>query len=233
MAGVLRRELFASAPAFSFVDVERAADSVLRDAQAKAAEILAAARLRAGEEAARIIAAARINGIAEGRKAGLEQIRKEATHSALQEAKQQVSKLTHSLTVTLTEFEQSRHQLLANAETELVRLAVALTRRICKLALETRPHALGEIVKSALELVRHEHDIELRMNEADVETLRSLDPEFERALNSSGHLKLVGRDDLARGACQINSRVGTIDASIDVQLERAARALLGDESPAP
>lgn len=232
MAGVLRRELFASAPAFSFVDVERAAEGVLRDAHRQAAEILAAARKQANEEAAKIIAAGRIAGVAEGRQAGLEQIRKEATQSALQEARQQVGRLTHSLTVVLTEIEQSRNQLLASAETELIRLAAALARRICGLALETRPQTLSEIVKSTLELVRHEHDIELRLNVADLETLRALDPEFEQTLNAFTHLKLTGRDDLPRGGCQVHSRVGTIDASLDVQLERAARALLGDEAVA-
>lgn len=227
MPGVLRKDRFANATAFSFIDVEQQATERLRAANAEAAGILRAARQSAEEEAARVRAEARAAGEAEGRKQGRERAYQEAQRAALVEARQQITKLSHALTVALTDYEQQRHERISAAEQELIRLAVKLAERICKVALKTQPQAALENIKAALALVQHEQDVELQLCADDMKLLEQIDPKLAGALGGKTHVKLTAREDLSPGACRLMTNAGTVDASIGEQLERAAEALLG------
>lgn len=226
MPGILRRDVPTTARAFSFVDVESQAAEILATAQREAAELLARTRAQALAAAQREAEEIRKHAAAEGRTTGHEQARREAAKTAQLEARQQITKLTHALSVALTEFDLARRQLLAAAETQVIRLAVALAQRVCRRQFAGDPTVLLEMLKPALELVRHEEDVELRMSATDAELLRGIDSEFAGKLNALAHVKLVEVAEAARGACQLRTRSGQIDASLDVQLERVAEALL-------
>ena len=133
MAGVIRKEQFESVRAFSFADLEAQGRQILDRAEARARQMLQQAQQEAEQLKQQARQAGHQTGLAEGRAAGLKQIRAETHQQAVEDARDEVNALVQALTVSLAEFEQSKRGLLAAAESGLIELALSIARRVCKL----------------------------------------------------------------------------------------------------
>lgn len=213
--------------AFSLEDLGAQARALLEQARQEASRLHAAALQAAAASVQAEKQRAFLRGLEEGRAAGLEQARREAARTALDEARESLAALAGSLATALRDFEQARRRLIASAEAGLIGLALAIARRVCK----TQAAGDGEVaranVRHLLELVRHEHDLQLRLHPADADTLREALPELLTAAESLAHVELILDEGVGRGGCVLTSRQGTIDATLDTQLDRIAEALTG------
>ena len=234
MGGVIRREHVAATAAFSFQDVEREAGEMLARARAQAERLLADAETRARQTAEVHLRDAWAQGLAAGRQAGLEEVRKEARQAAVDAARAELTRLTHALGAGLAEYERNRRSLIALAETGLIELALAIARRVCKIQVATSDEPVRANARALLELVQHHEDVELRLNPADAELLADLADEFTKHTAALGHVTITADPAVARGDCCLRTRAGTIDASITGQLDRIAAALCApDPTPNP
>jgi flagellar assembly protein FliH len=232
--GVIRREQAPAVAAFSFDDLEARARRILADAKAAAAQMLSraqAAAARAEQEAQTRIAAAHAAALEEARRAGraaaLTQVRAEASEEARRAARAELDRLTAALSAALAEYDRSKRALLAPAESGLVELALAIARRVCKLELEPPGVVAAANARALLELVRHDHDLELHVHPADHELLAANVREFAARTLDLQHVRIEPDDSVARGGCVLRTSAGRITARIEEQLERLAAALCG------
>ncbi len=226
MPGILRPENYRSRPAFSFADFESQARSQLDQAREQARQIVTQARKLAEQRARQIEQQAHQRGLEEGRREGLEQIRREAAEQARQEARQRYAQLAESLQCALREFDQSKRRLLALAESGLIELALAIARRVCKLQAGRDSQTARANVRAALELARHENDLEVLLSPEDYQCLSETFPQLLAEVGLRENVRLLADPAVAPGGCVLRSRSGTIDAQIETQLDRIARALL-------
>ncbi|MEP0846845.1 MAG: hypothetical protein HRF50_08500 [Phycisphaerae bacterium] len=229
MPGVIRKPRFKASPAFSFPDLEAQASAILRRANTEAQQIISDARRRAGKEREAVHAQARAQGFEQGRREGQEQASRQAAAAALQEARQELQRLLGALGAGLAEYERRKHDLLAAAESELIRLALAIARRVCKRAAARDPEVAAANMQALLQLVQHEHDLIVRVSPAELERLKELADGFVRTAGESRHVRIEADAALQRGDCVLVTRTGTVDAALDVQLDRIAEALLNAE----
>lgn len=225
MGAVIRRESGSSASAFSFQDVEREARTILTRARAQANQLLLAAEAQAQQLADARRAEAVQQGLAEGRQLGMEQIRQAARQAAVQAARAELERLKGALQAALTEYEARRHGLIAQAESGLIVLAAAIARRVCKLCVEASTEATRANVRALLEMVRHCDDVEIHLNPAEHELLAEILPDLVRGVAGLEHVTLKPDAAVARGGCILHTAAGSIDASIEGQVERIAAAL--------
>ncbi len=226
MAGVLRREKFSSRPAFSFQDLEGKARSILDEARAQARRIVAEAEEEGRRRAARLEQEAAPRGREEGRRQAFEQAREEAAKTAMEETRQDYVHLGEALRAGLEAFEENKRRLLATAECGLLELALAIARRVCKHDVGTSSEAARANAAALLEMVEHESDLELHLDPADCETLRSAVSELAASTERLAHVELVADPAVTRGGCRLQTRNGTIDASLETQLDQIAAALV-------
>ena len=227
MAGVLRREKFCSSSAFSFQDLEGQARSIVDEARREARRLLAEAEEQGRRRAAQLEREAIPRGREQGRREAFEQGREEAARVAMEEARQNYSQLCRALTAGLEAFESDKRRLLATAESGLLELALATARRVCKHDVATSTEAARANAAALLELVKHESDLELHLNPADYQMLRTAASEAIAAADRLAHVELVADPAVDRGGCVLESRDGTIDATLETQLDRVAAALAG------
>lgn len=225
MAGVIRADRGARPERFSFHDVERQAREVLDRAERQAAEILAAARRAADAEAAREHSRGYEAGFQEGREAGRLEALSEARDAALQESREALARLDRGLTEVLGAFEAEKRRLLSAAETGLIELALAIARRVCGRTAALHADVAIETTRRLLDLARHEHDVELLLNPAEYATVQHALPELLHTLGSSAHVRLRADEGIGPGGCVLRGRCGTIDATIDTQLDRIAEVI--------
>jgi flagellar assembly protein FliH len=223
---VLRPAKLASGPAFSFEDLEGKARAILDQAHAQARRIVAEAKEEGRRHAAQLEKEAYPRGLEQGRRQGFEQARAEAADTALQEARQDLAQLVQALAAGLEAFEDSKRRLLASAECGLLELALAIARRVCKHDVGMSSAAACANARALLAMVRHEDDLELHVDPADYEKLRQTMPELVAATGRLAHVDVVADAAVGRGGCVLHTRDGTIDASVETQLDRVAAALV-------
>jgi flagellar assembly protein FliH len=240
MGGVIRRESVSTAPAFSFCDVEREAAEIVTRARAEADRLITDARQGTAEAEAQVRqqreARAREGyerGLAEGRQAGLEQIKNEARQAAMQAAQDELTRLTHTLAAGLADYERNRRGLVALAESGLIELSVAIARRVCKTLAGCSTESARANARALLEQVKHYDDLELHVHPDEHALLSDVTADFTQQIAGLEHVTVVGDPAVERGGCVLRTRDGTIDASITAQIDRVAAAICESCPPAP
>lgn len=223
----------ATAVVLDLGDLRRQADAIRESAVAEAARILEAARA----ERERLVATARAEGFAagqaEGRAAGLEQGRAEGRAEALAAHRAALDALAAKWEGVLAQFLADREHLMTQARSDLVRLAVALGRRVTRRTIAHDPGVVAAQVETVLAAAAKPTRLTVRVHPEDEALAREALPTLLARFTGVEGADLVTDASLERGSCVANTRGGgEIDASIPTQLDRIAAALLPGEGAA-
>jgi flagellar assembly protein FliH len=167
-----------------------------------------------------------IDGRKEGIARGLEEGKKAGQQQAHNEHKQQLTQLVNTLTAASKELNASRKQLEATATTEVVKLAVAIARRVTKQYGQLDPNVLTANVSEAMKLVVQSADIRIAVNPAQRDTLTRALPQLKLQWPALEHVSLADDTAIKPGGCRISAGAGHVDASLDAQIDRIAAELL-------
>ncbi|GMU82545.1 MAG: hypothetical protein AMXMBFR47_24160 [Planctomycetota bacterium] len=231
--GVIRHRVPVQATPLSFVDLEQQAAGIIETARRRAADETREAMKSAGAEIARQRDEAYRAGLEEGRAAGLAEVRAQAEQRIATELEAERSNLRliqDALRTALVEFEAQRHRLHADAESGVVRLALAIARRVCELHVERNEDAAAPIARRLIDMARHAADIELRVNPAEYRALAEVGKQAAAPGVDQRHIHVIADETIARGGCFLRSADSSVDASIETQLARIAEVLVGGES---
>jgi type III secretion protein L len=118
-----------------------------------------------------------------------------------------------------------RDSTVADAERDLLRLAVKIAEKIVGREIERDDETLAHIVAAALRGARRHTNIVVRLNPTDMPQVKSRE-ELLRRLTHAAYFDFVADPGVGRGGCIIESDTGTIDAQLETQLRIIERALL-------
>ena len=145
-------------------------------------------------------------GVQEGRAAG-----EAAGRSA---AAAQLQPVFDRLAKSIAELASFRARFRRESEPELLRLALAVAKKILRRELTVDPHSLLGILKAALEVINHSEILLIRVAPEDVELLAGrLTP-----LGLPDRVEIAGDRSLERGSLIVETQRGQIDASVQTQL---------------
>jgi flagellar assembly protein FliH len=192
------------------VDMRKAKE----EAEGEAAKILSEAReeaervkTEAGREAEEILAEARKNAYGEGREEGFK------------EGQEEVSRLIDRLHSVLNAASDKRQEILNHTEKQIVDLILLITRRVVKVISESEKKVVLENVKKALEKVKGETEITIKVNTRDLDLTTKHKKQFIAAVESLKQVKVEEDSRMAPGGCIIETSFGDIDARIAKQLD--------------
>ena len=187
------------------------AQAIVEQAQAEAERILTTAQ----EQAVQIRDEAKNNGTAEGRQAGLAEIRQELAGN-----------LTQALTLLSEAEAEKEHRILAS-EPEILKLAVAVAQKLLHAELQLDPQQQLAIVKNALARFTGAVNYKIRVNPADLEHLKESGiPELQAVFSEPKNLEFVADPGIGTGGCFIETELGNIDARLKSQLQLVLVELL-------
>jgi flagellar assembly protein FliH len=234
MPGVIRRDTPLQTRVLSLASIEERAAEIMRAAESRA-QALAQEGRRASEIAFESERQRGYQqGLEEGRVSGHAEMRNAAVAAAAQlraEAKQDLDYLINTLTTAIGQIESERRRLLAEAESGLLEVALAVGGRVCSLAIGQSLTPALPLVRELLASLRQRVDVELRINPTERDSLEAAASELLAAAGRSNHVAIIADPDVSRGGARLVSREGTIDATIETQLDRIAAALLGTREP--
>jgi flagellar assembly protein FliH len=195
--------------------VDRAAgdaESLIRQAERKALELVAGA----AERISKLEEDARESGREQGYVAG-----KSAAEDELAPVITTIRELIESVRA-------QRSAVIAAAEPELVRLAMAVAERIVHSELQTNQSVIVENVRQALTRLVSREVVTLRVNPVDLDMIRQHRDEIV-ASGDVEHLRIVEDQRVDRGGVVVETDAGTIDSKISTQIREARRAILSDD----
>lgn len=123
------------------------------------------------------------------------------------------------LAANIEDLARVRRSLRKEAERDVVKLAVAIARRILRRDLLTDPEAILGVAKAAIEQLDARDLLRVRLHPHDAPLLRQM--LTARAVPDA--VEVIPDQGLARGALIIETTRGALDASIETQLEEIER----------
>ena len=115
-----------------------------------------------------------------------------------------------------------KQRYLAESEEQLVRLAVAIARRILYREIQVDGEALMGLIHAATQQSQMRELNRILLNPSDLEALR---PHLDR-LRLPPRVEVVADSGLERGALMLESTSGILDASIQAQLDEVERGFV-------
>src|SRR5262245_34666645 len=174
----------------------------------------------ANAEAARIIAEAE-KEVAELRCAAefaAREARERAYHEGLESALLELNQ-------HLIDACETRRTVLADAEADLLRLAVRIAEKIIGHEINRSDSTVVDIVGTALRHARESEVVTVKINPSDAATLQK----YRKRLEPQGRVRYMdfSPDPAVKpGGCLIVTETGTVDAQLETQLRVIERALL-------
>ena len=151
-------------------------------------------------------------GYAQGERAGLEAGGKRA------------EAMLRRLAATLEELSGLRDNMVRQTERELVQLSIAIARKVLHREVSIDPELTAALAHIALERLGGAAPATVRLHPDDYATVTS----GQVAPLSGRQVEVLPDPGVARGGCVVESEFGSINASVDAQLDEIARAVLGE-----
>jgi flagellar assembly protein FliH len=164
---------------------------------------------RLAQECERRVAEARSAGLREGETAG--------RRAGASEVQPWIERLTR----TIEELAQLRPRLRREAETDVLRLALAIARRVLRREMAIDPEALHGLVLVALEKIAGQEASRVRVHPADAAQVT----EGLRKTASGASIQVVPDPAREPGTLIFETERGNLDASIESQLQEIERGL--------
>lgn len=131
----------------------------------------------------------------------------------------------------IQEMHRVRQKDIACMESEIVRLALAITKKI--VGYETEHHAvIQHVVEQAIGKVNDTRQLIIRINPKDLDTVQALQQDLLPVDDLGTVFRIEADDGIQCGGCVIETKLGDIDARIDKQVKIIEERLI-DQIPKP
>ena len=224
---------------FSMRDIEEQASALVRKARLAAEQVLAAARREADELRKQAVADGTSNGyraglergMAEGRTEGLqrgtEQGHAAGREAGLAEVGPQLAAAHAALSAAVSQIDAARRDLDQAATAEVVKLALAVARKVTKRQAAVDPAVLAANLADAVRLAVRAADIRVIVHPDQRQTIERELPRLKMDWPSLSHVELVDDPGISPGGCRVLTRGGgEVDARIETQLDRIVAELM-------
>ena len=161
-------------------------------------------------------------GYAEGREEGLQEGLKEGLKTGEETAAARIEEMTRLYTDALAEVATFKNTLRAQVEEEVVRLALAVAKKIVHREIHIDPTIIHTLVRVALERVSGKSTITIRLSPVDYEYMMHAHGNIAREEGREIHFESDGV--VTQGSCLIQTENGDIDARIEEEFHEVESA---------
>jgi flagellar assembly protein FliH len=146
--------------------------------------------------------------------------RAEGEAHAKQQAQMELQPVLQKLAAAIHECGELRARLREQAESDLVRLAIAIARRVVGREIHTDPEAITGVVKASLEKLRVQEIVRVRIHPSHKSPVAEYLARF-----GAKHVEVLSDPACTAGAVVFETSRGNLDASVETQLREIERGL--------
>ncbi|MEN6413194.1 MAG: FliH/SctL family protein [Veillonellales bacterium] len=198
---------------------EAEANKIITDAKAKANACIE----EANQQIEIITQQAATTGRQQGYEEGMQQGKQAALEQMQQGLNDAVAKAEHVLAMS----DQEAKEMIASAERQVIDIAMAIARKILAREIEENPMAVLPIVKTALDKVRDQDQVVIRVNQEDFDMVLQAKQDLQKMIGREQGLRITADQAVDIGGCMIETPNGTVDARLDTQFAAVQQVLQG------
>jgi flagellar assembly protein FliH len=201
------------------------AEAIVREAHAERDRLIAGAAERGFQEG---LAKGLAEGEARGREHGLAR--------ALEDLRPRLEALERSWSEALARFQAERESMLREAESGLLRLAIAIAEKVIRRTIAADPSVVADLLRTVMALVVRPTSLRISIHPADRPVLAAAMPGLLAEFPAISHAELADDPSLEPGSCLVRALAaaeagapavaGEIDATIATQVGRIAEVLV-------
>jgi flagellar assembly protein FliH len=150
----------------------------------------------------------------------------EGHETGFNEGKAEVERLIERTQVVLERAQDKRAEILAEAERQLIDLALLISRKVVKILSENQKEVLIANVSEALKKVKAKGEVIIRVNTADMKLTTEHTKEFIQLLEGTNTIQVQEDTSVDVGGCIIETEFGEIDARISSQMAELEAKIL-------
>ena len=139
--------------------------------------------------------------------------------------KQKAETTFRALGQILKELEDLKRRLFEETEEEILKLTLAIARKVIDKELSVRDDIVKGAVSRAVELAGKASSMIVRLNPADMETIKSYVPELENKSLDKRRIVLLEDGTIGRGGCVVETENATIECTIEASLKEIEERL--------
>ncbi|MAG92999.1 MAG: hypothetical protein CMJ48_04545 [Planctomycetaceae bacterium] len=211
---------------FNFEDLKKRCEDHVDQTRARARQLLIDAQQEAAEMHARVLAAARAEGLQIGMAEANETIERRAAEVADCVASKKLDSILPAMQEASNQMVAERDRWLARSEAVAIRLSGAIANRLVGRTIEINPEIGTAMIAQALQLAAGTPHLTLRLNPRDIELLGGLADDVVRSMATCGEAELIADEDIECGGCLIETQTGQIDARLETMLDRICDELI-------
>ena len=129
------------------------------------------------------------------------------------------------MTVLHEALRHDRDQVLFEAETLVVDLALATARRVTQTQSEMDPKIVARTIRSALQHLSERSNLVIKVHQADLQIARRFANAWVERVDQDAVLKVRASDHVTRGGCMVEGGEENVDARLTSQLDVMQQAL--------
>ena len=165
----------------------------------------------------------RIEGFAQGREEGFVQ----GYQEVMQQMNEELLRATERAQQLIAMAEQQAQDTIVAAEGQIIDIVMAVCKKVLAREVDENEMAVVPIVKSALEKVREQEKIVIRLNAENYNVVLKERNELQAMTVHGPSIQIVVDPDIEKGGCVIDTDNGSISTAIDDQLFAIRQALEG------
>lgn len=192
-------------------------NSILEEAGRQAESIIKEAESQAKALQQQIFESARKDGYDRGYKDGYK--------DGLQAGRSQYDDMIAQAQHMIDAAQKEKDKAMCEAEGELVELAISIAKEVLEHEISTDRDTIVYLAKKALKRCYYNDGITIRVRDEDYGALIKHLNEFTSAKGENMNITVLKDTSIDEGACLIDTPTGTIDASIDTQMDIIAAKL--------
>ncbi len=158
------------------------------------------------------------HGHEEGYRAGYQQGLEEGTAAARQEMAAKLEQAVKQAEALLVQAESERSNTVLSADRQIVELALAVAGKVLAREIDENPLVMLPIVTEALQKVRDQAQVVVRVNPAHYPLLLEARSDLQRMMGGQQSITILADQSLGAADCVLETGNGTVDARLETQL---------------
>jgi len=137
----------------------------------------------------------------------------------------QMQTLLPALQQVVQQLAQSKQSWQQRWERDAVSVAIQIAERVIRREISKRPEITVDLVREALDLATGSSEITILLNPQDIQSLGTEVEKVVASMRAAGTARIVGDSTISAGGCRVETRFGSIDQQLEVQLKRIEEEL--------
>lgn len=136
----------------------------------------------------------------------------------LELGKRKLEGVINDLSSILNEMKDLRRKAYEENEEELIKITIAIAKKIINSELKINRDVISNVIKNALTKCTDRNNIKIRVNPLDIETLNKYLPNSIQSIDGMKNISFEEDRSIGQGGCIIETGQGDIDARIEKQI---------------